>query len=633
MKKYLIKRVIHRLDGISQITCVDSGNDRIASLRFRTDAFDFPLLAGRMYMLRTAARSHGVNLVAALECGLDISAWATLIEQNFFLTDIELKPTAKRLLTSMDAAQRERLLSSLVQNDLKPWQGVLPEPQCTLLGVAFQEAQQRYQHVKRLMAWGLPQTRAEACYDTFGSDACALPLARLKALLSFGSSQLIQSALSSQTSLEASQRVALELLTWLRDQGSKGRTIFHKRELPKSSGKALELCTDQGWTIVDGEYCQLKSHAMLQVAVRRQLERLSSSFFPTYTPQEVQYGYSRYSQVIASYDHQNYQDEIIVAINSRLSVIIARALPSVCEFTSQLSGTLQILYAPAPQLVVYSSSMLPIYNACTENIAVPFHGLPPDLAEYGTVIITDCHLLTLSDFLVALKGVPASTRVVLFDARPAMAEQTAHFLDALKAYYPIIALHAANHAASAIPAPNLEPSGEDLVFNVHWAEQWHQASRGEVFVSDSPSLIATINQRLSRVRAPVVLQTQETSFRKHDRIRVRPAHANKWDPFICRIHSVSGKGLFVEAEGRYSNLSPELVDEAKVSLGFAMSPEAAVQAGARSVVLIAAKASRHAWIDYLKAYRIEVKQVYVHDHPMTAKTMPISNQRLTPLVE
>ena len=86
MKKYLIKRVIHRLEGISQITCVDSGNDRIASLRFRTDAFDFPLLAGRMYMLRTAARSHGVNLVAALECGLDISAWATLIEQNFFLT-------------------------------------------------------------------------------------------------------------------------------------------------------------------------------------------------------------------------------------------------------------------------------------------------------------------------------------------------------------------------------------------------------------------------------------------------------------------------------------------------------------------------------------------------------------------
>lgn len=633
MKKYLIKRVIHRLDGISQITCVDSGNGRIASLRFRTDAFDLPLLAGRMYMLRTAARSHGVNLVAALECGLDISAWATLTEHNFFLADIQLKPTAKRLLTSLDAVQRERLLASLVQNDLKSWQGVLPEPQCTLLGVAFQEAQQRYQHVKRLMAWGLPQTRAEACYDTFGSDACALPLARLKALLSFGSSQLIQSALSSQTSLEASQRGALELLTWFRDQGLRGRTIVHKTELPKSPAKALELCTDRDWTIVDGEYCQLKSHAMLQVAVRRQLERLSSSFFPTYTPQEVQYGYSRYSQVIASYDHHNYQDEIIVAINSRLSVITARALPSVCEFTSQLYGTLQILYAPAPQLVVYSTSMLPIYDACTENVAVPFHELPPDLAEYATVIITDCHLLTLSDFLVALKGIPASARVVLFDARPAMPEHPAHFLDDLKTYYPVITLHAANHAVSAIPAPEPKPSGDEQMFNVYCAEQWHQSSTGEIFVSDSPSLIATINQRLSRVRATVVLQTQETSFRKHDRIRVRPAHANKWDPFICRIHSVSVKGLFVQAEGRYSTLSPELVDEAKVSVGFAMSPEAAVQAGARSVVLIATKASRYAWVEYLKAYRIEVKQVYLHDQLMAAKTVTISHQRLTPLVE
>lgn len=632
MKKYLIKRVIHRLDGISHITCVDSGNGRIASLRFRTDAFDFPLLAGRMYMLRTAARSQGVNLVAALECGLDTSAWATLIEHNFFLADIQLKPTAKRLLTSLDAAQRERLLASLVRNDLKPWQGVIPEPQCTLLGVAFQEAQQQYQHVKRLMAWGLPQTRAEVCYDTLGPDACTLPLARLKALLSFGSSQLIQSALSSQTSLEVSQRMALELLTWFIDQGSKGRTIFHKTELPKSSGKALELCTDQGWIIVDGEHCQLKSQAILQVAVRRQLECLASSFFPTYTPQEVQYGYSRYSQVIASYGHQNYQDEIIVAINSRLSVVSAHALQSICEFTSQLSGTLQILYAPAPQLVVYSSTMRPIYDACTEDVAVPFHELPSDLAEYATVIITDCHLLTLSDFLVALKGVPASTRLVLFDARPAMAEQPAHFLDALKTYYPVITLHVANHAISAIPAPNLEPSSEQ-VFNVQWAEQWHQSSKGEIFVSDSPSLIAAINQRLSRVRAPVVLQTQETSFRRHDRIRVCPAHANKWDPFICRIHTVSVKGLFVETEGRYSTLSPELVDEAKVSLGFAMSPEAAVQAGARSVVLIATKASRHAWIDYLKAYRVEVTQVYLHDQPMTARPMEISHQRLTPLVE
>jgi hypothetical protein len=59
---------------------------------------------------------------------------------------------------------------------------------------------------------------------------------------------------------------------------------------------------------------------------------------------------------------------------------------------------------------------MPIYSGCTESVAVPFHGLPPDLAEYATVIFTDCHLLTLSDFLVALRNVPATTRFVLIDS-------------------------------------------------------------------------------------------------------------------------------------------------------------------------------------------------------------------------
>jgi len=150
-------------------------------------------------------------------------------------------------------------------------------------------------------------------------------------------------------------------------------------------------------------------------------------------------------------------------------VVSAHNLASVCEFTSQLSGTLQILYASAPQVVVYSSAMMPIYSGCTKSVAVPFHGLPPDLAEYATVIFTDCHLLTLSDFLVALRNVPATTRFVLIDTRPAMAEQPAHFLDALKIYYPVITLDVLNHAVPAIPAPNVERCDEEQVFNVYYA--------------------------------------------------------------------------------------------------------------------------------------------------------------------
>ncbi|WP_190306180.1 hypothetical protein [Pseudomonas coronafaciens] len=99
------------------------------------------------------------------------------------------------------------------------------------------------------------------------------------------------------------------------------------------------------------------------------------------------------------------------------------------------------------------------------------------------------------------------------------------------------------------------------------------------------------------------------------------------DPFICTIHSVSVKDIFAETEGRFSTLTAQLMEEANVSPGFAMSPEAAVQAGAKYVVLIAAASTKQAWIDYLSAYRIEVKQVCVctiNPHQSRQREFPIS---------
>lgn len=565
-----MKRVIHRLDGLSLATCVDLGSGRVSSLRYRTDGFDLPLIAGRMYLLRTAIRSRGVNLVDAVECGIDLSAWKDLVENHFFVDDLQLKISAKRKLQSLNFAQRGQLLSALTQNDMRPWRSVLHEPQSTLLGCAFQEGQQRYQSIKRLMSWGLSQKQAEHFYERHGADACMEPLGRLKALLTESSSHQIRLAASlTDATLSCDHRALLDLMSWLREQGRRGCTLVQIRELPKGSGKALNLSAEWGWVLVNGEHCQLASHAMLQVAIRRQLERLASTFFPTYTPQEIQFSYSRYSQVIASHDHPELQEEVTAVINSRFSVVAAQDIPSICEFANQLSGTLQILYAPAPVVAVYSSAMLSVYVHCTECEAVPFFQLPADLGDYTTIIMTDSHCLSLSDFLVALKAIPATSRVILIDQRPMLPEQPPHFLDDLKNYYQAIPIQSQHTSKAQSRLLHQILDNRDLRFDVYQAERWCLTSASEIFISDCPSVVAAINQHLRRVRSPVILETREANFRKHDRIWLQPAYGIKWDPFICTIRSVSAKGLFVSMGDHYRILTAEFIEGAIVSLAFA----------------------------------------------------------------
>ncbi|MEQ4314405.1 hypothetical protein ABNM01_20990 [Pseudomonas syringae] len=634
MKKYLVKRVIHRLDGVSLATCVDPGSGRVSSLRYRTDGFDLPLIGGRMYLLRTAARSRGVNLVAAVECGIDLSAWRYLVENHFFVDDLQLKISAKRKLQSLNFAERGQLLNALTQNDMRPWRSVLHEPQSTLLGCAFQEGQQRYQSIKRLMSWGLSQKQAEHFYETHGADFCMEPLGRLKALLTESSSHQIRSAVPlTDTTLPCDHRALLDFMSWLREQGQRGRTLVQIRELPNGSGKALNLSAEWGWVLVDGEHCQLASHAMLQVAIRRHLERLASPFFPTYTPQEIQFSYSRYSQVIALHDHTELQEEVTAVINSRFSVVAAQDIPSICEFANQLSGTLQILYAPAPVVAVYSSAMLSAYAHCTECKTVPFFQLPADLADYTTIIMTDSHCLSLSDFLVALKAIPATSRVILIDQRPMLPVHPPHFLDDLKNYYQPISIPPQHTSKSQRWLSHQGLDHKDLRFDVYQAEQWCLMSPSEVFISDCPFVVAAINQHLRRVRSPVILETKEANFRKQDRIWLQPAYDTKWDPFICTIHSVSVKGLFVSMGDHYRILTAEFIEGATVSLAFATSPEVSVKAGARSAVLVVRASVKQAWMDYLAAYQVEVKQVYVHDQPQAIKATKMTYQRLAPLVE
>lgn len=629
-----MKRVIHRLDGLSLATCVDLGSGRVSSLRYRTDGFDLPLIAGRMYLLRTAIRSRGVNLVDAVECGIDLSAWKDLVENHFFVDDLQLKISAKRKLQSLNFAQRGQLLSALTQNDMRPWRSVLHEPQSTLLGCAFQEGQQRYQSIKRLMSWGLSQKQAEHFYERHGADACMEPLGRLKALLTESSSHQIRLAASlTDATLSCDHRALLDLMSWLREQGRRGCTLVQIRELPKGSGKALNLSAEWGWVLVNGEHCQLASHAMLQVAIRRQLERLASTFFPTYTPQEIQFSYSRYSQVIASHDHPELQEEVTAVINSRFSVVAAQDIPSICEFANQLSGTLQILYAPAPVVAVYSSAMLSVYVHCTECEAVPFFQLPADLGDYTTIIMTDSHCLSLSDFLVALKAIPATSRVILIDQRPMLPEQPPHFLDDLKNYYQAIPIQSQHTSKAQSRLLHQILDNRDLRFDVYQAERWCLTSASEIFISDCPSVVAAINQHLRRVRSPVILETREANFRKHDRIWLQPAYGIKWDPFICTIRSVSAKGLFVSMGDHYRILTAEFIEGAIVSLAFATSPEVAVKAGARSAVLVVKPSAKQAWMDYLTGYKVEVKQVYVHDQPQAIQATKMTYQRLAPLVE
>ncbi|KIZ50091.1 hypothetical protein UM91_13325 [Pseudomonas oryzihabitans] len=633
MKKYIIKRVTHRVDGISQTTCIDPDSGRVSSLCFRTDAFSIPILPGRMYTLKTAKRSQGINLVAAVESELDISAWDVLVENNFFLSELQFKSATKRSLLARSPAQRALHLKSLAQNTMVDWEYLLANNQRILLGVAFEQAQQYYEHTKQLMAWGLSQAEAEACYKTYGSEACTFPLGWLKSILSFGSQKLIQSARALNANVDNQYHNALDFLTWLKCQSQNGQTIFCTADLPNNFRQAAKLCTTIGWVISDRGYCQLRSHAMLQVGVRRQLERISKTFFPTYTDQEARFSYSRYSEVIASYDQQHYEDEILTTINSRISLIRAESLPDVVDFTSQLSGTLQILYASPIQITVYSKSMLSLYETCSESMPVTFYDIPADLPDYTSVVLADCHLMTLSDFFLTLQKIPSTARLMLIDARFGMLKNSDHFLDTFNNHFPIIKLQAGKRSVSRAPSLNASPIDKTSPFNISMTNYWRSLNKAIVFVSDSPSIIKSINDSLRGVRRPIILENNDESFRKNDLIRISSATAEKLDSMVCRILSVCVKGLLVESDGLYSILSPQIIREANISLGFAMYPQEAIQAGVKSVVLVTGKSSGQAWNDYLDKYRIDVKQVYIYDHADVEPPTRILYQQLIPLVE
>lgn len=632
MKKYIIKRVIHRVDGISQATCIDPHSSKVTSLRFRTDAFCIPILPGRMYTLKTAKRSQGVNLVAAVESELDTSAWEVLVENNFFLSELQLKSSTKRLLLATSPAERELHLKSLAQNSMVGWECLLANNQCILLGIAFKQAEQYYEHTKQLMAWGLSQEKAESCYKTYGADACTFPLGLLQSILSFGSQELIQSTIASNANIDDRYQDALKLLVWLKSQGQNGYTIFRTVDLPNNFQQAVKLCAAIGWIISDREYCQLRSHAMLQVAVRRQLERISKTFYPTYTDQEIKFSYSRYSEVISSFDHQHYENEIFTAINSRISLIQAESLPDALEFINQISGTLQILYASPIQIAVYSKSMLPLYETYIESTPVIFYDIPTDLPDYTSIVITDCHLMTLSDFLVTLEKIPSTARVMLIDGRFEMLRNPDHFLDTFNGHFPLVKLQGRRRSVARAPLLNSPPTNKTLPFNISMMNDLHSLTEAIVFVSESLSIIKSINDSLRGNRRPITLEKNEESFRKRDLIRIISATAEKFDAMVCRIHSVCLKGLLVESDGLYSILSPQLIRQANIYLGFAMYPHEAIQAGVKSVVLVTGKSSGQAWINYLNNYRIEVKQVYFHDHAVERHTQ-ISYQQLIPLVE
>ncbi|WP_024678834.1 hypothetical protein [Pseudomonas syringae] len=633
MKKYLIKRIFHRLDGISLASCHDTGSDRTVSLRYRTAGFELPLVAGRMYLLRTSARSNGVNLVAVLECGVDASGWDELIKNSFFIDSFHLPPKAKKLLLSQSLGSREVLLESLTSGDMLPWCNVLLEPERTLLGLSFQESLSRYQRIKRVMAWGLAQIHAERFYETYGSQAYESSSAQVKALLAFASQNERRAALSSTgAKLSPDQRTVLEAMGWFLEQIRGERTLFRETDVPVKLKEGLRLSANAGWVITDGDHYQLKSNANLQVAVRRQLERLSRNFFPTYTADEIRYSYSRYSQVVASYSHIDYEDEITAAVNSRISIIRPQDLKCLHEFMAQLSGVLQILYASAPLVVVYSSGLSSMHELHAEKEPIPFYRLPQELPKYSTIMVTDCDLFSLSDFLITLQNIPETSRLVLIDSRRTKPGATPHFIDGLARYF--AALDVQRNVMPQRLTPNQDSICPQEPFNVRHAEQCHRGHPEEVFVSDHPALVDAINQRLTRTRSPIVLETQDRSFRKYDRVWLRPAYSSKWDPFICTLHSVSAKGLFVEMDGRFLTLSKQLVQDAVVALGFAMSPTAAVQTRALSVVLIASRPHKEEWIAYLVAYGLKVTDSFPHDlAPSRPFTKGLAYQRLAPLVE
>ncbi|MGQ8917146.1 hypothetical protein ACUUYP_06985 [Pseudomonas lundensis] len=562
-------------------------------------------------------RSQGeVDLTPASTSG---AHWNLLVKNHFYLPDLHLPKREQVRLLALSAQGISAALLALELQNHSALCLYISEPYASQLAFYFHRQSCLVEAATFLIDSGFCHYQAlkichlhgpEGARALFEAPAGAFPFLGVRHTRG-GSSNAGQLA-----STPSFQLIATMLI-----QAKRGATIQNALDLPASLRSALPYCLDNHLVVGNHENFQLMGHHIIQSSIRSELQRLTHSFFPTYSDREIEYAYVRYSGLYGAFNDSDHGQLVHDAINSRFSIFTCLDNGSAASFCDEFSSILQILGGSEPSIIHQGLSGR--YGA--EAQLVHWESIPDEGSAYRTFIVWDFQWYSAVEASLLLGHFTLRDRVVFLCNKTTGVDDSLNNLlvNQLQSYFPN---HHIEPELGAISGSPLRHSCLDRAV----AEL--QADPNLVAICDSYRLCEVINELVRQRRKPVALETQWDTYSKGDRLLLKQAIPKRVS--YARLVSTDDRGLRVETQGRHWRIDTETVRESVCALGTAMTIDDALHAGVRRVIVVASVARVAGLAQAVEEYGVDLVGAFAHDLSEVGVTAPgISMQRITPTVE
>lgn len=613
MTKFLVFKVIHRLDGIVVVKAVSTCNQRNAVFRVKNN-LNTAVLPGRTYSVR---RAHGHVFFTLAP--LSPKHWSLLVKQNFYIPEVKIPRREQNRLLTLTTPGIACALLALEQCDQEALSAYFSEPYASTLPFYFSGQTHLLRAISSLLDAGFLHDEAvNLCLTHSLEEARTILDTPAKAFPFLGGSHR-QRGDSDAGKLANSP--AYQLIAWMLTQARRGATLLPASDVPPELRSALSYCLDNRLLIADKEHYQLMGHHLIQSSIRSQLQTLNSQFFPTYSDREIEYAYVRYSSLFGALNDTDYCHLVGDAINSRFSIFNYSSNDLAAAFCDEFSSILQILGGSEPSVV--HQGLVGRYGS--EAQVIHWESIPDGRGEYRTFVVWDFQWYSAVEVSLLLAHFTPCDRVVLLcnQATAIDGSLNGHIVGQLQHYFPS---HPIESPRRAIPgSPSAQSSLDRAIAEL-------KADPNLIAICDSTRLCEVINNLVRKRGKPTALETQWDTYSKGDRLLLKQACPKR--VIYARLVSNDDRGLAVETQGRHWRIDTETVRDSVCSLGAAMTIEDALHAGVSRAVVVTDMATLSGLAQVIKEYGIDLIEAFAHD--MTKADIPkvsVSLQRITPSVE
>lgn len=615
MKQYLVQNVLHRLDRRTVVSMVEITRNRVERVIIDTDEIVCSFITGLAYEVKLSYRTGRPQLVYARAVSLTSQSLKMATERGVIGGELRL-PTAIKKLIHKDS---NGISTWLNHPDICDLQAPIQEPYASQLWLETRDRHHDQQILTELISVGLNQQQAERylmCYrDTAISKLMAMPLSALPFV---NHTALILKPRTSDA--DHSAIAPLGVLFWLQKRADQGQTLCDRDAIPLTFSAVLETCIDNNWVEADEIKIQLKSHALLQSRLRKQLEVLTNKFFPTYSHHEMEFAYSRLAGLSSGRVDIDFLPMLSQLINQRVVLLTYSTMSEVSSLIEQYSAFVQTLHWEPPQIITYAAKNIPALSRLLpyEEIGSFYSSSVPSGQTSRSQIVIDFDLFTVSDLVVLLDQVGRDDQVILIshsDIESYIHSREFHFAQ-LQGYFQHLMIGSSAATLKHLPAAKNAFIDEAII-------------QGRTIISDDIDTIERINDR-PKSGGPPKLVTAHGSYYKNEPVLFHPRGARHFDSFIGTIISTSDKGVMVNVAGAVMLLTNEFVDRCRTSTAYAIDVCDAARIGLNQGVLFTSR--HHSVVTYLEDSGTEILEHYCLPSPSGNAVSP-TGQRVVPVVE